>query len=217
MSDTLLNILAGTLPQDCYPNSADDFQKQILSLARAVLPSAAYAIGDTAPSDHDIPWIRTDASNNFIRLYTWGGYGNWVSPHPIPAADSRRILWVGIESDLVTLDEGTSDPVTDTTGPFWVVDHAIDGRFLLGPGAFPSGTTIAVGGTGGEEKHVLTPDELAPHTHKISILKAKAESGSGQLCLQDPSQPDVVGTQAATPFSTDQGGRYRNTTGSSGA
>lgn len=169
MSDLLLNIQAGTLPTDCYPPSADDFQKQILALARAVFPgtTAGVAIGDSPPSDHDMVWARTDASGNLIRFYTWGGYGVWVSPHlDLPSTNIRKI-WVGAEADLITFDEGTSDPVTPTTGPFWTVDHAFDFRTPVGPGTFPSGTALAVNGTMGEETHALTDQEMPPHRHNL--------------------------------------------------
>ncbi len=189
MSDTLLNILPGTMPVDCYPASADAFQTQILTLARAVFPgtTAGVAIGDTAPTDHTMVWAKTDASNNFIRFYTWGGTGEWVSQHPIPPSpDGMRWIWTGIESDLVTRDEGNSDPITPTTGAFWVADHAFDALMPIGVGTLASGTGITVLGTGGEEKHSLIASEMPPHTHTMDFL-TKPQSGSSTDCFVDPA------------------------------
>lgn len=42
------------------------------------------------------------------------------------------------------------------------------GRVLVGAGTADSGTTYTVGGTGGEESHKLTTDELAAHSHTFS-------------------------------------------------
>ena len=195
MSDTLLNIQSGTLPQDCYPASADAFQKQLLALARAVLPNGATRTGDAPPTDdlaHDYPWFKTDSAGNFLRTYTWGN-GGWTSLHPIPATSSARFLWVGNESDLGTYDEGDGSAVavTDTTGPFWVVDHAMDGRFPIGSttGAvnpLPSGLIIPPQGTGGEENHSLILSEMPPHTHAIDFF-SQPQSGSSTDCLVDPA------------------------------
>lgn len=166
---------------DCYPASADAFQKQILALARAVFPgtTAGVSIGDSPPSDHDMVWVRTDGSGNMIRVYTWGGYGVWGSPHASLPSSSMRYLWIGLEAELVTFDEGTSDPVTPTTGPFWLVDHAFDGRMPLAPGTLPSGTIIAPTTTGGEEKHILGLDEMPPHNHEVTLVTPILDKWSG--------------------------------------
>jgi len=197
------------MPVDCYPASADAYQKQILALARAVFPgtTAGVSIGDSAPSDHDMVWARTDASGNLIRFYTWGGYGVWGSPHPAPPSTSLRYLWVGTEGDLATFDEGTGGDPTPTTGPFWVVDHNFDARFPIAPGTLPSTTLIAVTGTGGEEKHELTEAEMPPHNHEVTLVTpitskwAGNDSGAGKIVTGDS---DIVeGTdeiEANDPF-----------------
>ncbi len=190
------------MPVDCYPASADAFQKQILALARAVFPgtTAGVAIGDTAPSDHTMVWAKTDASNNFIRFYTWGGTGEWVSQYPVPPSpNSTRILWVGLEADLVTYDEGTADPITATTGAFWAVDHAFDARFPVGPGTLPSTTAITVLGTGGEEKHPLTVPELAPHIHTTKVFITPKAGGGHNADPYTTEDPDVTQVEAHIP------------------
>ncbi len=217
MSDTLLNILPGTMPVDCYPASADAFQKQILALARAVFPgtTAGVAIGDTAPTDHTMVWAKTDASNNLIRFYTWGGTGEWVSLYPVPASsNSIRMLWVGLESDLLTYDEGNGTNIdgtgtTATTGAFWIVDHNFDGRFAVGSttGAvnpLPSGLVIPPGGTGGEENHSLSVAELAPHTHGLDVFLTDKQGGGHNATPYTQEDPDVA--QVPITLTTDSTG-----------
>ena len=180
------------MPEDCYPASADAYQKQILALARAVFPgtTAGVAIGDTAPTDHTMVWAKTDGSNNLIRFYTWGGTGQWVSQHPVPPSpNSTRILWVGIESDVLSYDEGDGTPAagaTPTTGPFWVVDHTFDALMPIGVGTLPSSVPIPVLGTGGEEKHPLINSEMPPHVHTLK-LKTLPQSGADTDCVTSES------------------------------
>lgn len=52
--------------------------------------------------------------------------------------------------------------MSDTT---WVQTAA--GRVLIGAGTADSGTVYAAGATGGEEKHQLTVEELAAHSHTL--------------------------------------------------
>jgi len=171
MADTLLVIIPGTLPEGyCWPSNPDDFQKAVLALARAKLPSQSgggVVIGQNAPgsTDWDKLWVRTDSSGNLIRNYTHGGYGLWVSPHPEPPASSKRYLWVGLEADLKTFDEGVDEPVTAVTGPFWEVDHNFDGRCLIAPGVVDDDLTVAIGDQGGESTVKLTTNQIAAHKH----------------------------------------------------
>ena len=102
----------------------------------------------------------------------------WIKPHPIPPGpDGKRLLFVGDPADVNTLDGGASAAVTDTTGPFWEIDHDFDARFPVGAGTFASGAQVtAVGGnmTGGEEKHTLTEDEL-PEINPTSKAAAQVD------------------------------------------
>ena len=62
--------------------------------------------------------------------------------------------------------------MSDTT---WVQTAA--GRVLIGAGTADSGTVYNAGDTGGEEKHQLTVEELASHSHPI----ANPRKGNGML------------------------------------
>lgn len=53
------------------------------------------------------------------------------------------------------------------------------GRFLVGAGNDGQGNTYTVGESGGEAKHVLTADEMPPHTHAYS--KVADATGRGEV------------------------------------
>lgn len=214
MSDTLLKIQPGTVPQGtCYPATVQELNVLILSLARAIFPGtlSTFNFGNTVPTadNRDKPWIRTDASGNLDRLYTWGGGGVWVSPHPVPASSQIRFGWVGLEADLKTFDGGVDEPVSDTTGPFWEVDHDFDAKFSVGPGTFAGGTTVNVGDTGGADEKTLTSDNIPPHFHDYGI--------EGPSLVTSDSQAGTFHTSGTNYYdpteTTTQIGRTRQTGG----
>lgn len=64
--------------------------------------------------------------------------------------------------------------MSDTT---W--EQTAAGRVLIGAGTADSGTVYNAGDTGGEEKHKLTVDELASHTHPFTLDSPRKGSGGG--------------------------------------
>lgn len=121
----------------------------------------------------DSLWFKTSAG----RLYYYDG--GWISPN-LADANERRIF-VGAESAIWSYDGGdgsdpSTTPPTAKTGAMWERDTAFDFRMPLGVGTSPApnNTVVAVGGTGGEEKHTLTEAEIPAHTHKVQSL--------GQIC-----------------------------------
>ena len=199
MADTLLVILPATLPEGyCWPSDPNQFQQDILTLARVKLPSTSgggVVISQNTPatSDWDKLWIRTDSSGNLIRNYLHGGYGVWASPHPEPAASNKRYLWVGLEADLKTFDEGIDEPVTAVTGPFWEVDHEFDGRVPMAPGVVDDDLTVIVKDKAGLSKVTLTENQIGPHKHLQATINAtEADLDKAWSNLQ--GSEDVVGT-----------------------
>jgi len=203
MPDILLPIIPGTLPQDCYPASADAFQKLLLGLARAKLTANFNGVvyGENAPasSDWDKLWVRQDSGGNLIRVYTHGSYGVWVSPHPIPVGSLALMIWKGSEAELKAYDEGVDEAVTAVTGPFWEIDHDFDFKVPVGAGTNGTAydgnpaTVLAVGDTGGEERHVLLEAEMASHKH----LMASSHTTDTTSDI-DKSWEDIGGSEAAT-------------------
>lgn len=80
--------------------------------------------------------------------------------------------------------------MSDTT---WVQTAA--GRVLIGAGTADSGTVYNAGDTGGEEKHQLTVDELASHSHPFIPDSTKTGTGGGTLWYVDAG---TVGTNGKT-------------------
>ncbi|HEU0047673.1 MAG TPA: hypothetical protein VFQ43_08725 [Nitrososphaera sp.] len=97
--------------------------------------------------------------------------GFWLLPHytydPVNniVDEDRVILWLGDPTTVDTFDGGEAGPVTAISGPMWSILTSMAARMPIAPGTLPSGTVLAVGNTGGEEKHALTTTELPEHTH----------------------------------------------------
>lgn len=133
---------------------------------------------------------------------------SWVWPNPFAPSTSFRALWYGSEASVWSFDGGdgtnpnvnepyTNPPVanpsyvapTATTGAMWMVDHTFDAKFVLTPGILPgppSGTGYIPtpsltdwGNTGGEQFHLLTNLETAPHIHTYTPVGAGGTSPPG--------------------------------------
>jgi hypothetical protein len=133
-----------------------------------------------ASTDTDKLWFNLNDS----RVYFYGTANGlliaaWVSEHPTPPGSSERRLWVGSTGDLQTYDGGDTNTAGDAAGPMWEVDSAFAARFPVGVGTFAASGSVAVTGTGGEDKHTLTANEsgLPAHTHSF---------GSGVSVLTTP-------------------------------
>ena len=165
------------------------------------LTGKLFTLGPTTPgaAAQGLPWIRTDVNGNVIGVYTFNTTSQkWVSPNPALPASKERRLWTGTESELWSFDGGDgTDPTvntpTETTGAMWQVDHAADFRMAIGPGTSGLSTTIAVGQTGGEEKHTLTPTEMS-HTHVTGRMKTNSGSGADDGYMLQAGAQTVDGT-----------------------
>lgn len=176
-------LQAGTVPPDACFTSVSEMYQLFISITSAYVNGnySLYNFGESKPSvnDTDKPWVRT--VNGFPdRVYVYQN-GYWLSPHSVPADGNERRLWVGTLAELKTYDGGEDADVSDFAGPFWEVDDAMSAKFPVGVGEFPSGTEVAVTGTGGSDEVALTADQIPAHSHDVKLggLNASLDSDAG--------------------------------------
>lgn len=134
------------------------------------------------PSDQDKLWAKL-VGGYLEGIYQFNGF--WLRPHPLQPTTSFRTIYMGSEAALWLEDggDGTNPLVsapTPTTGSFWQRDltfGADDGSSIfkmpIGVGVNPTAydgnpaTSIGIGATGGEERHLISVSETPPHTHLV--------------------------------------------------
>jgi len=126
------------------------------------------SVSASKPTDQTRPWLQLDSMGRPVRLY-WFAQGSWLSLHPLPPGST--IWWFDILPTFAVFDGGDSNPPSPTTGPMWQQAKLPNGtviaaQFPLVAGTLSSGTVLAVGDVGGEEKHLLTIPELPAHHHE---------------------------------------------------
>lgn len=187
-----VNISTASVPAAWCNLSLQEIWPKLVSLIAAELAGTlnTFNDGDTtpAPDDQDKPWTPPSFSgtNPPAAIYHYVN-GVWIMPHPI--APGLGLMWWGAEASIVTLDGGEAGVVTETQGPMWEKVTALDGKFPLGPGTLTSGTVVAVTGTGGEEKHILTRAELpAVQVNTLSVRRTNVQDG-GNAVVTVPEGP----------------------------
>ncbi len=182
----------------CYPGDPNVFAQDLLQYVQ-ILPNASatayYCIGSDipGPSYHGMAWLRTNSGDKDGWYYWLETVGAWVRPHPIPPLSKERKIWVGTLTELQTYDYGDTNAVGPASGPFWEVDSAFEAKFPVGVGQFASAgavnvteTTTSTGLTG-EDKHVLTAQEMPLHTH--GYFDPRIGAGEG---IQGDADPNWV-------------------------
>jgi len=197
-SNAQIILTPGMLPQGYCWTTPQQFNEDIFEIAQGILPgnfnTFNYGPNKPAPEDQDKPWIRTDNFGNFDRLYTFNGL--WVSPNSDPPSTQERRIWVGSEASVWSFDGGdgsdpTATPPTDTTGAMWQVDHAFDFRIPMGAGTNPiaytpnPATTLTIGQTLGEEKHLTSVNELPAHKHLSPMIVSTGSAGDLNEAWED--------------------------------
>lgn len=190
-------LTSGTLPEGYCPSSWQDLYQRMFSAGYGVFPDGltSYVMGNTEPTadQRDLPWVRLDSSGDFDRIYIYNS-GQWRAPHPVPASSSSRILWVGSAGDVDTFDGGAVGTVGDASGPMWAIDTAFEAKFPVGVGTFAASGAVAVLGTGGEDKHVLTETELPSDLETTVETNDHIDSGATSMGLRLLSDAAGSGT-----------------------
>ena len=192
-----LPLIPGSLPTGWCPTQGTTFWQEIYNKFFALgVAQLALGTGYTIKVSNDEPtaeerdntlWYKTVGGVPERIYYYYGGH--WVCPHPV---QDTTFLWMvksGTEASIWSLDGGDgTDPsvvgnVSDYTGSFWKVAHEFDFRFPIGPGTNPiaydggAASVISVEGTGGVERHILTPTEGGDVGHSHTFGRQEATSG----------------------------------------
>jgi hypothetical protein len=198
-----VTVQIGTFPQGyCFTGLQQYFNDGIALCAWTVAGNFdGVIIGPNvpAPNYQGSLWIKTDPYGNPIGNFLYAN-GNWIWPHPIAPGDGERKIFTGpidgSPAGLWSKDGGdgtnpNTNPPTATTGSFWTVDSTFAFAIPMGAGTNPvaydgatSGTQLISGQSLGEERHVLTMDEMW-HQHGIGKYGlANGGVGFAQLALE---------------------------------
>jgi hypothetical protein len=197
MSLTVEKNLANFPAGYCW-QGVQEYATDLIALLTLTVPGTftTFNFGPATPDPEfqDRPWIKTTLDGKLEGLYTYSGV--WLRPHPLPPATNYIAIWKGAETDLWSFDGGdgtdpASNPPTETTGAMWVVDTDFAFRVPIGAGTNPTAydgaqTTLTIGATGGEEKHVLDSLEHAQHNHRLDYIQTNAGPGAGIVVAQLP-------------------------------
>lgn len=162
---TTLPVQAGTLPSGLCPDSYQSMLNAFTAVQSVVLPTGTGIVviaSATQPTDTTAVWQRLDALGKPLEIYYFA-QGAWLSKHPLPPGFTT--LWTTVLPNLNTFDGGDADPLSAISGPMWEVVTAFEARMPIGVGTLPSGTAIAVGGTGGSETVTLDNTNMPDHQH----------------------------------------------------
>jgi microcystin-dependent protein len=82
----------------------------------------------------------------------------------------------------------------------WIPETTMAGKVAIGAGTLPSGASLTIGDTGGEDKHTQLLAELVAHQHTITnvdnnpnTLAAGTGTGGGIVIPRNSATTDSVG------------------------
>lgn len=193
-------LIPGTLPGGYCPASYQQLYNDFFGLGFAQAPAVQAYIwtGATPPIDFTTYplWAPLDGAGApmFPGLFGYDtAFGGWTAKHPVPANSSMVVLWIGTLAAIDTFDGGAAGAISAYTGPMWVVVAALAARFPVGVGTFPSGAGVAIGATGGEEKHQLVVTELPSHNHPVTYSGDLITNPGGTPNLKTQGYPGGIG------------------------
>lgn len=175
-----------TLPEgSCFASEQERFNA-FGSYLSGYLPDnySTVNFGPDAPeaNDRDKPWFRSNSDGSPDGVYFYFN-GSWKRTHPLDPGHIH--LWLGSAGAVDSLDGGAAGTATVDAGPFWEVVADFAAKFPVGVGTFASGTNVAVAGTGGEDRHTLSTQELPEVLGRlgdgIEKILAKKDSGAGNV------------------------------------
>jgi len=203
MSEVSYMVDAATLPQGSCPSTYQELADLLASIYSVTVNTnnTGIIVSATKPADTTLVWKQLDSSGNPVRDYVFVG-GLWLSRHTLEPLSV--IMWKGDISTIGTFDGGDGGALSLISGPMWKVATGMDARFPVAPGTLLSGTVLALGDTGGEEKHTLISNEVAKHQHVVwpadggdnnaGKLWSHFDFGGGgpDTRLSAPIQPSII-------------------------
>lgn len=163
------------LPSGFCPQDYQGMWNAFAAAGYVTLPDSLAQIVKQAskPTDSTVVWIQLDGLGRPVRTYTFA-QGAWLSLHP--QVPGQTVWWFSALPDFTLFDGGDANPLTDISGPMWqkALDsngNLISAKFPLTQGTLPSGTTVNLGNTGGEENHILQASEIPAHTHFMATAE----------------------------------------------
>ena len=175
-----VQIIAPTFADGYCPPTAQQFANDLLSGAQlsSSLTLDKVLVQDSAPSDHTKLWFKTVGGTYpfpypNIPLYYWHtGLAMWVARHP---ADEFTHRWEEFANaaDIDTYEGGEVGAINPngTTGPFWAIDPAYNGRSPMSPGAISGSSpakTLGYREDYGSGSHTQGAEEVGPHVHPLN-------------------------------------------------
>lgn len=198
-----LPLIPGQLGYTCWPPNPQTFLNDAMAVSVAQLTSSLVGVivSDTEPAaaDRDKVWFRTSAGAPVSPSLWFFFLGQWLAKHPVPAGSLWALPYTGSVASIATLDGGVAGAINSdgTTGPFWEEVVSLRARMPVGAGTLPSGAVLAVGDTGGEEKHELIETELPKitlDTSGFAIPTGRFAYQASILAKQGQPQTDPLTT-----------------------
>lgn len=159
-----VQVLARSLPSGFCPATYQEILNGFSAhqYVQIDTTSLTLVVSATKPTDTGVAWMQLDQFGRPVRIYIFA-QGAWLSLHPQPSG--FVMPWFDALPTFTTFDGGDANALSAISGPMWERITTLDAKFPLTAGTLPSGTVVAQGGTGGEEKHALTVPELPAHNH----------------------------------------------------
>lgn len=219
MSEVTYQVDAATLPSGSCPSTYQELADLLASIYSVTVNTnnTGIVVSATKPADTTVVWKQLNSSGQPLRDYVFVG-GLWLSRHTLEPGSI--MLWGQALPNFATFDGGDANPPSVISGPMWEEVTELRAKFPIGSGTLTSGTVLAIGDSGGEEKHVLVQNELPASINLTATLpghRTNTETLAPQWLSPAGSAYSSVTTPATEigtfPFVNTGGGQGANNLG----
>lgn len=197
MSEVTYQIDSATLPVGSCPSTYQELADLLASIYSVTVNTnnTGIVVSATKPADTTVVWKQLGSDGRPVRDYVFVG-GLWLSRHTLEPGSI--MLWGQALPNFATFDGGDGSAPSIVSGPMWEEVTELRAKFPIGVGTLPSGTVLAVGDTGGSEKHVLTANEL-PASFSLNATLDGHRTNTETLGPQWLAPPGSDYSSATTP------------------